>query len=132
MHNLSLSGLEDGRYSHPFGPIPVSMAGVTLFLQAAYIDPGAPCGMVSLTEIVDHGLQLLPEQPNASFSVENKSALDTIQKTSRYILENLDMIYAADKKPQHISDENWRSAKTKMQHFAQTVMNRAATLATHN
>jgi hypothetical protein len=91
-----------------------------------------PNDLLSLKEIVDHGLQLLPEQPNASLSEENKSDLDTIQKTSRYILENLDIIYGADKKPRLMSDEQWNSAKTKMQHSAQTVMNRAATLARQN
>jgi hypothetical protein len=86
----------------------------------------------ALKEIIDHGLQLLPEQPTASLSAENKNNLDTIQKTGRYILENIDMIYAADKKPQQISNEDWRSAKTKMQDTAQTVLNRAAILATQN
>ena len=83
----------------------------------------------ALTEIVNHGLQLLPEQSNASMSEGNKSDLDAIQKTSRYILENLDLIYGTDKGPRLISDEKWRSAKAKMQNTAQTVMNRAAALA---
>jgi hypothetical protein len=102
------------------------------FDTAAEILKSEPNDLQSLTEIVNHGLQLLPEQPNASLSAENKSNLDTIQNTSRYILENLDMIYAADKKPRQISDEKWHSDKAKMQDTAQTVMNRAATLATQN
>ena len=102
------------------------------FDTAAEILKSQPNDLLSLTEIVNHGLQLLPEQPNASLSAENKSKLDTIQKTSRYILENLDMIYAADKKPRLISDEKWHSDKAKMQDTAQTVMNRAVALATQN
>ena len=102
------------------------------FDTAGEILKSQPNDLPSLTEIVGHGLQLLPEQPNAALSAEDKSNLDTIRKTSRYILENLDMIYPADKKPQRISDEKWRSDKAKMQDTAQTVMNRAATLATQN
>jgi hypothetical protein len=47
-------------------------------------------------------------------------------------IQRVGRIYAADKKPQRISDEKWLSDKAKMQHSAQTVMNRAATLATQN
>jgi hypothetical protein len=82
----------------------------------------------ALAEIVNHGLQLLPEQPNASFSEGNRSDLDAIRKASRYILENLDLIYGTDKKPLRMSADNWRSIKTKMKDTAQTVMNRAAEL----
>ena len=93
------------------------------FDTAAEILKSQPNDLPSLTEIVNHGLQLLPEPANG-VRQENKSKLDTIQKTSRYILENLDMIYAADKKPRLISDEKWHSDKAKMQDTAQTVMNR--------
>lgn len=44
---------DEGRYSHPYGPIPASLAGVTLYVQAAYVDPGAPCRGVSLTEALE-------------------------------------------------------------------------------
>jgi hypothetical protein len=100
------------------------------FDTAGEILKSQPNDLLSLKEIVDHGLQLLPEQPNASLSEENKNDLNTIQKTSRYILENLDMIYGANRKPGLMSDEQWRSAKIRMQSSAQTVMNRAAALAT--
>ncbi len=102
------------------------------FDTAGEILKGQPNDLGSLTEIVDHGLQLVAEQPNASLSAENKGNLDTIQKTSRYILENLDMIYAADKKPQRVSNQKWLSDKAKMQDTARTVLNRAAALATQN
>ena len=69
------------------------------FDTAKEILQSQPNDLGSLKEIVDHGLQLLPEQANASLSEESKSDLNTIQKTSRYILGNLDLIYAANKKP---------------------------------
>lgn len=57
VHHLSLPGrgrgVEDGRFTLPFGPIPPAMAGLTLYIQSAYIDPGAPCGRVAFTEIVE-------------------------------------------------------------------------------
>lgn len=54
VHTLSGQGVAgEGRYSHPYGPIPPALAGVTLYVQAAYLDPGAPCGMVALTEILE-------------------------------------------------------------------------------
>lgn len=97
------------------------------FDTAAEILKSQPNDLPSLTEIVAHGLELL--RPNAALSAENKSDLDTIQQTSRYILENIELIYGADKKPRRTSTENWNSAKTKMQDTARTVMNRATALA---
>ncbi len=79
------------------------------FDTAVEILKSQPNDLPSLEEIVNHGIQLLPELPYASLSAQNKSDLYTIQKTGRYILENLDVIYAV--------------AKTKMQNSA-----RAATL----
>jgi len=99
------------------------------FDTAAEILKSQPNDLPSLTEIVAHGLQLL--QPNPSLSAENKSDMESIQKTSRYILENIELIYGADKKPRRISTENWNSAKTKMKDTAQAVLNRAAELGQH-
>ena len=83
-----------------------------------------PNDLQSLWEIVDHGLQLVAGQPNSRLSAENKSDLDTIHKSGRYILENLDKIFAADKKPGPVSDEQWRLAKNTMRQSAQTVVDR--------
>lgn len=44
---------DEGRYSHPYRPLPASLAGVTLYVQSVYVDPGAPCGGVSLTEALE-------------------------------------------------------------------------------
>lgn len=53
----TLSGLPgapgEGRYSHPYAPLPLSLAGVTLYIQSAYVDPGSPCGKASLTEALE-------------------------------------------------------------------------------
>ncbi len=43
----------EGRYSRPYGPLPASLLGVTLYVQAAYLDPGAPCGSIALTEVIE-------------------------------------------------------------------------------
>jgi hypothetical protein len=94
------------------------------FDAATEILTSQPNDLLALKEIIDHGLQLLPEQPSSSFSTENKSNLDTIQKTGRYVLEHLDMIYAANKKPQRMSAQEWSSAKTEMQGSARTVVDR--------
>jgi hypothetical protein len=44
---------DEGRFSQSYGPIPASMAGVTLYVQSGYVDPGAPCRGVSLTEALE-------------------------------------------------------------------------------
>jgi hypothetical protein len=98
------------------------------FDTAAEILKTDPNDLQSLREIVDHGLQLVPGQPNSQLSAENKSDLDTIQKSGRYILENLDKIFAANKKPGPVSDEQWRLAKTTMRQSAQTVVTRTLAL----
>ncbi len=102
------------------------------FDTAGQILKSQPNDRASLEEIIDHWLAASAEQPNAPLSEKNKSDLDTIRKTSRYILENLELIYGADKKPQLASAEDWNSGKKKMRDIAQIVMNRAATLGTQN
>ena len=108
-----------------------------------------PNDLASLGEIVEHGVHLLPDQANASLSSQNKNDLDTIQRTSRYILDNLDLIYAIRREngtagiarefgrgdairywELRISDATW--PKSKLQRSAQTAIDRAAALATQN
>ncbi len=98
------------------------------FDTAAEILKTDPNDLQSLREIVDHGLQLVPRQLNSQLSAENKSDLNTIQKSGRYILENLDKIYGADKRPRSMSNEQWRLATTTMRQSAQTVVDRALAL----
>lgn len=88
-----------------------------------------PSDLTSLTEIVGYGLTLVPADPKAQLTPQNKSDLDTIEKTARYIEANLDKIYAADKKPQGTTDEQWNGAKPTMQKFSQFTIARAALLA---
>ena len=54
-HRLSGSGgvPGQGQKSIPFGPVPASMAGVKVHLQAGYCDPGAPCGELATTEVLE-------------------------------------------------------------------------------
>jgi tetratricopeptide (TPR) repeat protein len=88
-----------------------------------------PNDLTSLTEIVGYGLTLEPTAPNAALNAQNKSDLDTIEKTARYILANLDTIYAAGKKPQGTTDDQWNAAKPTMQKFAQFTIARVELLA---
>jgi hypothetical protein len=88
-----------------------------------------PNDLTSLTEIAGYGLTLLPAQANAQLSAQNKADLDTVEKTSRYILANLDKIYAADRKPQGTTDDQWNGAKPTMQKFAQFTIARVAVTA---
>ena len=97
------------------------------FDTAGEILKGQPDDLGSLMEIVNHGLEFLPEQPNASLSEKNKIDLEIIRRASHYILENIDMIYSADKKPKRMSVEQWRSAKITILQSAQTVVDRTST-----
>jgi hypothetical protein len=90
------------------------------FDTATEILKSDPNDLTSLTEIVGYGLTLMPP---------SKADLDTIEKTSRYILDNIDKIYAADKKPQGTTDEQWNGAKPTMQKFAQFTIARVAVTA---
>ena len=99
------------------------------FDMATEILKSDPNDLTSLTEIVGYGLTLLPTQANAQLSAQNKADLDTVEKTAAYIGQNLDKIYAADKKPQGTSDEQWNAAKPTMQKFAQFTIARGAVMA---
>ena len=102
-----------------------------------------PNDLASLGEIVEYGLNLLPDQANASLSAQNKNDLDTIQRTSHYILDNLDLIYARRENGTagiagdairgwgpRISDATW--PKFKLLRSAQTAIDRAAARATQH
>ena len=91
-----------------------------------------PNDLTALTEIVGYGLSLVPGDPKATLSAQNKADLDTIDRTARYILANIDKIYAADKKPQGTSDAQWNAAKPTMEKFAQFTIARAALIAKDN
>ncbi len=89
------------------------------FDTATEILKSDPNDLTSLTEIVGYGLTLVPADPKATLTPQNKSDLDTVEKTAHYVEANLDKIYAPDKKPQGTTDEQWNAAKPTMQKFAQ-------------
>jgi len=78
-----------------------------------------PNNQASLQEILGYIRALVPQQPNAPLSPQNKTDLDTAAKTSAYVLSNIDTVYAADKKPQGVTDAQWSQAKPAMKNFAQ-------------
>jgi len=78
-----------------------------------------PNDQASLQEILGYIRALVPQQPNAPLSPQNKTDLDTAAKTSAYVLSNIDTVYAPDKKPQGVTDAQWTQAKPAMKNFAQ-------------
>jgi len=78
-----------------------------------------PNNQASLQEILGYIRALVPQQPNAALSAQTKTDLDTAGKTSAYVLSNIDTVYAADKKPQGVTDAQWAQAKPAMKNFAQ-------------
>ncbi len=46
-------------------------------------------------------------------------AFEAVQKTAEYVVNNVDTIYGADKKPQGVTDEQWNAGKPVMKNFAQ-------------
>ena len=78
-----------------------------------------PNNQASLQEILGYIRALIPQQPNAPLSAQNKADLDTAAKTSQYVLSNIDTVYAKDKKPQGVTDAQWDQAKPAMKNFAQ-------------
>lgn len=96
------------------------------FDTAVQILKAEPNDLTALTEIVGYGLSLVPGDPKATLTAANKADLDTIEKTARYILGNLDAVYAADKKPANMAEPAWAAAKPAMQKFAQFTIARVA------
>ena len=78
-----------------------------------------PNDQASLQEILGYIRALEPQQANAALSAQNKTDLDTAAKTCQYVLNNIDTVYAADKKPQGVTDAQWGQAKPAMKNFAQ-------------
>ena len=78
-----------------------------------------PNNQASLQEILGYIRALTPQQANAALSAQNKADLDTAVKTSQYLLNNIDTVYAVDKKPQGVTDAQWAQAKPAMKNFAQ-------------
>jgi len=89
------------------------------FDTAVEILKADPNSQAALQEILGYIRALAPQQPNAALSPQNKTDLDTAGKTCQYVLSNIDTVYAADKKPQGVTDAQWEQAKPAMRNFAQ-------------
>jgi tetratricopeptide (TPR) repeat protein len=78
-----------------------------------------PNDLTAINEIVGFGLTLVPADPKATLTPANKADLDAVEKTAHYVVDNSDKIFAADKKPQGTTDEQWAAARPTMQKFSQ-------------
>lgn len=86
-----------------------------------------PNDAASIQEILGFVRALMPQQPNAPLSAQNKADLDTAEKVARALLANPDAIYGADKKPQGVADDAWAKTKPTMVNFAQFTLGYIAT-----
>jgi len=89
------------------------------FDTAVEILKADPNDQAALQEILGYIRALMPQQANAPLSAQNKADLDIAEKTSEHVLNNIDTIYAPDKKPQGVTDAQWAQAKPAMKNFAQ-------------
>jgi tetratricopeptide (TPR) repeat protein len=89
------------------------------FDTATEILKADPTDQASIQEILGFLRALMPTQANAALSAQNRSDLDTAEKTARYLLANADAVYGAAKKPQGVTDEVWAKTKPTMVNFAQ-------------
>jgi tetratricopeptide (TPR) repeat protein len=95
---------------------------------ASEILKSEPNDAASIQEILGYVRALMPQQPNAPLSAQNKTDLETTEKVARALLANPDAVYGADKKPQGVADDAWAKTKPTMVNFAQfTVAYVAAT-----
>lgn len=78
-----------------------------------------PNDAASIQEILGFIRALMPQQPNATLSAQNKADLETAEKVARGLLANPDAVYGADKKPQGVADDAWAKTKPTMVNFAQ-------------
>ncbi len=91
-----------------------------------------PNNLQALTEIVGYTLTLVPADPKATLSAQNKADLDLDEKTARYIVANIDMIYDPAKKPANVPEAQWTAGKPVMQNFAQFQIARIALIEKDN
>ena len=78
-----------------------------------------PNDLASIQEILGYVRALMPADPKAALSAQNKSDLETAEKVARYLMANAGAVFAADKKPQGATDAQWAQAKPTMEKFAQ-------------
>jgi hypothetical protein len=102
------------------------------FDTAAGILKTDPNDQAAIQEILGFVRALMPQQPNATLSAQNKADLETAEKTARYLLANADAVYGADKKPQGVTDDAWAKTKPTMTNFAQFTLGYIATTEKDN
>ena len=78
-----------------------------------------PNDLASIQEILGYVRALMPADPKAALSAQNKSDLETAEKVARYLMANAGAVFAADKRPQGATDAQWAQAKPTMEKFAQ-------------
>lgn len=78
-----------------------------------------PNDLASIQEILGYVRALMPTDPKAALSAQNKADLESAEKVAHYLLTNADAVFAADKKPQGATDAQWAQAKPTMVKFAQ-------------
>ncbi len=95
---------------------------------ASQILKNDPNDVAALTEIIGYVLTLMP-QGNAALTAQHKADIDLGEKTARYVIANVDAIYAPDKKPEGTTAEQWAGAKPTMRNFSQFTIARLALTA---
>jgi len=78
-----------------------------------------PNDLSSIQEILGYIRALMPQDPKAALSAQNKADLEAAEKVARYLMANADAVFAADKMPQGATPAQWAQAKPTMVKFAQ-------------
>lgn len=89
------------------------------FDTAAEILKTDPTDQAAVQEILGFIRALMPAQPNAALSAQNKADLELAEKVARGLLANPDALYGPSKKPQGVADDAWAKTKPTMMNFAQ-------------
>jgi len=78
-----------------------------------------PNDLASIQEILGYIRALMPTDPKAPLSAQNKADLDTAEKVAHSLISNADAIFAPDKKPAGATDAQWAQAKPTLVNYAQ-------------
>ena len=89
------------------------------FDMATEILKADPNDQTSLQEILGFVRALVPQDPKAALSAQNKADLETAEKAAHYVITNADSVYGAAKKPAGVADDVWAKTKPTMTNFAQ-------------
>lgn len=89
------------------------------FDMATEILKTEPNDLASIQEILGYIRALMPQDPKAPLSAQNKADLDTAEKVAHSLMSNADAIFAPDKMPPGATPAQWAQAKPTMANFAQ-------------